>query len=1351
MLSSINIPKEFDVQGKEKLIEEMISSCPEPLAASLSSLKNAETPLNKLSIIARDTIPTLFQYVSLIMLCDYAEKDIPRSIPVFQALETMLFKPGPGKWLGFLRELTTYYRKDKIESSFPGILTFIEDFYLGEFNGEKLSFNAKTAHKISYSVFGQKNKLAVLDFLVTFRNRYAHSKSIDPSQASEIEEVMLLVILKVFKAIESLKDIKLTLESYNLEDQVVLNTAGNGLKYPTNGMILRLKTGKETPESDFMLLEELIQDKQAIFSSSLHSRKLNRKNEDEEKWIHSILQLFEKVKAIPPELTLDNCNYSKFSDRAIESTTQTFDIWRENSQIHPDAYIPPQEIVNRFSEFLASDKTFFIISAPQGRGKSSLAIYLSLFASGCQEQLELFAVRPPELSGNVIPIFIESQQLNIYKDPKLLLEQALRDKLLLGQGTVEDFLGKVLKKDGDKLLLVIDALNELTPLRMEEGCFYTPKSFFEDIIGFVRQLPDNVRKKCKILFTWRWDGLECYDFNPEYFNRITRDCAYLFFEDRTETSGRDACASDIEVPMLSFEEQKQIFYSMKNQVEFQPLFDYSAIPENLRKELLNPLWLRIFMQTMSGKEKVELANLDDLKKHYLKLLFIPVKSDSCEEKRIKDENRKFLINDIFGALKKKLSSSIVLNPDDPDLQDFMSKYSMRNRNPEDNRDIAAIINDFENNHILQTELIRFTEDDGEIHIIKKLKFSAEMIGDYLFGVRQKIGSLMMKKVFRIILLILILVFVGASVFRFTVSERNSVSDTLFLIIVLLVLLGFSQIATCTINLWMNYTEKIIHRWEPASSLLELLLKNDASTKISRTFNRSVALPFGLGVSGILLICVGILLPFHLILINDLARIVLLSVLFPFFLFMIRSQIFSIFMFSRIKSINILKGSYIKYLTIKFAIQGGLGTAFLLLLLIILWLLLQILGSFGTWASNAGYQIENGALFKVLGTYIFPLAGLLTLFFFLLTVTGVFTMAFTMWVLKDYKKKHKLDNATPEVVWNKNLDDFNKKIQRAYLILLALSVCLVFFIPGEKLDLGGTAVSYAGAANNKIDGVYIEYPKFSIWGCKPTHILLDGRGDDVSPADISNLDALEDCKSLKWLDLVNTEVTSISPLKSCVNLEILYICRTRITNLYPLENLPSFSRIIFHDVPIRDLFPLTKIESLESLSLKKVPIRDLYDVVEIPNLSELVIGPLPNISDLHKISEVNTLKELQMEEISPEVLKTLDLPDGIEKVNFYKDIDFKGMQHAKFANGKYNQLSTIWFCDTQNLELEKLVQLPFMQNAEEIYFRDTKVTSVELLLKLKKLKKLIWEGDYKPNNLEQVHQILKSRRDKIENE
>jgi len=103
----IEFIKPYDNSQKDIAFDNsLLNSLPTPIAEILSLIENEKEPQIRLQHLCLSLIPTLFQYLALILSSEYLFSNDPPEIDVTDSLWSMIRMHSSGKWVNFIRTVT---------------------------------------------------------------------------------------------------------------------------------------------------------------------------------------------------------------------------------------------------------------------------------------------------------------------------------------------------------------------------------------------------------------------------------------------------------------------------------------------------------------------------------------------------------------------------------------------------------------------------------------------------------------------------------------------------------------------------------------------------------------------------------------------------------------------------------------------------------------------------------------------------------------------------------------------------------------------------------------------------------------------------------------------------------------------------------------------------------------------------------------------------------------------------------------------------------------------------------------------------------------------------------------------
>ena len=523
MIISIAFDDAFGVLSSETthdLDRDVLRLYPYPLSVSYRNLVTADDPVAAIGVCLKDTCCTLFQYLSLVALQAYASADIPRSYRVYTAIEQMVYRPGLGKWLGFLRELREHCRSLEMEPVGPHLSAFLD------------RHTGKRSTRLRLDYGERVVTLPTLDALVALRNRWAHSKHMTPDAARQLAESLLTVMRCLYHDMSFLTDCPLCLtlpghEAIQLagvelptlsreevtQSEVLLGLpAGN---HPLMKLFLHWDVAKG--KAELLLFEELVEQRRATYSSSFHAKTFSFAKQTEQPVVESVVGLLERVRSEDPILTLDRTTFDTLQERCNDFTAQICTDFVEAGRYDPGLYIAPDPLSRTLADFLGSPVPIYCIAGDQGVGKSALACHWARQLLG----LETPQHEPPDHPCGVF--LIEAHHFNARNDPTDLPASAIKDALHLCPET--DLLAYLEKALADapadaRFVFIIDAVNEFESMSTP-GASWGRIRLIHESLRFVERFQNHpsLRERVKLILTLRWDMLALDGMSSDRFEQ----------------------------------------------------------------------------------------------------------------------------------------------------------------------------------------------------------------------------------------------------------------------------------------------------------------------------------------------------------------------------------------------------------------------------------------------------------------------------------------------------------------------------------------------------------------------------------------------------------------------------------------------------------------------------------------------------------------------------------------------------------------------------------------------------------------------------------------------------------------
>ncbi|MFC1537594.1 hypothetical protein ACFL4P_02070 [Gemmatimonadota bacterium] len=742
MITEIQFEKDFNAFQQNEvasLEKDILSSYPYPLSLSYKHVIDTTDPLARLSVCMKDMLHTLLQYLALLMLHDYANSKTERSFLVFTCLETMIYRPGPGKWLGFLREIKKHYRSQECEPEIKGIFTFLDKYY------DRKGMHLKLKD-------GQTDiRLPVLEALVTLRNRWAHSKHLTPQEAAKLCDSVLGVFRHIYSDLGFLKDHQLLLavseenyvplSGYKMPDidkskleRVEVYLGATDSNRPLMRLFLHVEMKKN--KADLLLFEEFLEEKHVLYSSSLNSLKYSHSDSQGQMIVESISGVLERVRVESEFLRLDRTDFDTFASRCNTFSSQMYSDFKESGKYNPQFYVPPDGVSEILTEFLDAPEPVLMLSGEQGTGKSALMCHWTRQLLGLDEET------PPSSGGPFGVFLFETHRTNVYEDPWDLINHCVSDSLHLEKNNeIVSYLEFAIKRSPDaRIVFIFDAINEFETKRYKGLTLNRCSFLLDELFSFINRCRkiSTLREKVKFIVTLRWDLLTQDGLSPDQFeSEMARDGKLDLFYG---ADPNDRLFSVLPALADTGTLYKRI---QRAGIGMSPIFKWIDVPKSLKSSCSNPMLLQIFMRAYDGCQLsgLDAKNIFQLEDKYIKKLFQPSWFDQRDEKLAKKE-RGNIVSLILQQMSHEKSQFITLNPskskNNPLYRILFDKIFNRARIDSKGKPLNNYYTDLVDNNVIREDLIKATIGNKEHAVpIKRLGFMHELLTRYIITTGQR--------------------------------------------------------------------------------------------------------------------------------------------------------------------------------------------------------------------------------------------------------------------------------------------------------------------------------------------------------------------------------------------------------------------------------------------------------------------------------------------------------------------------------------------------------------------------------------------------------------------------------------
>lgn len=716
------------------LESEILTTYPHPLALSYRNVIEAKDPVAQVTLCISDLLSTIYQYLALVMLLDYASLAVTRSYRLYGFIEEMVYRAGPGKWLGFLRESLRFYREKDLAPSITEIPTFFDMYG-----------RSKRSH-LELVDENTSSKHPALDALVALRNRWAHARNLAGESAPELASSLLLVVRHLMRDLACLRQRPLLavdatrqlteLAGVNLPSSVTskpepLEVYLGSPESPSPSLRLFLQRGRKKDSLEVLLFEELIGNRQAVYSSSFSSLRMKRSTETEQAIVEGMAELIEHLRSEDETLTLKRTTFDRFAARCNAFTRGVYTEFKDAGKYYPDAYVPPAPLSGSLQAFLESDATLHLIAGDQGGGKSALVCHWARELLGEDRAVSQEPEASNELEQHAV-LLLEAHRANVYEHGHHLLERWMADTLHLDASHdplqyIEAALQKASESQG--VLLIFDAINEFE--KMSEGRRMNCRRLLAKLIDLAERIHDtpHLRGRVRMILTLRWDAFAAVDYTVEEFASEYADRTNLFYQ---TAEGHQLCSW---VPPLS--DPGEIYEHLRRAGQgMAPQFSWSEVPAGLRHDLTNPMLLRLFMTIHDGAtaDEIRATSLRQLEDAYLRRLFESSRKDA-KEVREQKRQRADLVVLILKLMKQAQTLHLRLIPTEEarlsGMTDLLKKIFDRKR-VQDGTPVYQPYEDLVACSILREEMVRASMKGESLPVpVKRVSFTHELIARYL--------------------------------------------------------------------------------------------------------------------------------------------------------------------------------------------------------------------------------------------------------------------------------------------------------------------------------------------------------------------------------------------------------------------------------------------------------------------------------------------------------------------------------------------------------------------------------------------------------------------------------------------
>ena len=581
-------------QNLDSDFAEFRSCLPKPLLVELSRVEAEPTPEGKLEGLCLSLIPLTFQYLGLILSGEYLASISDPDYDVADSLWNMVRKPGPGKWVDFIRRATGYFSDTQPHVLSRQALENLELVLLSDKHPWVRTFDENPMGK----------RLHYVDALVNLRNRYAHSPRRTRKNAAEVFSdyfsLYRTVLLHLRYAFDSVPLIESSDGRYyiNIGNRATPTIpllpaeckASMLLWNPSTGAYIQLfpllLPLNEKGEGEAALLEEV---KGKYFLYPYGDEQICMVGEE----FISLRKLIEARTPKTSPLTKDDLSASLLAERIDRQTRRTLTDFQDALKYIPEIYTQRPEIEQQLDEWVetAGETPGCILLGDPGTGKTSLV------AGWCKHRQEkahdhILLLEASKLKGAGISRIIE-EKLKFSAGLTLSGCFGIVKRQIEKNGQVDPDDPNVI---AGQFIIVIDAVNEYIDVENHRSQLWNQIDRLMDTLWAFRP-------HFKCLVTTRSD-LWKVDF-PSREALSDRLTPSMYYGNVTNLSRDFPC---LMVGLLSDDEAEDIYEKARSKRPgMSPLTPYSELPEQTRKTIRNPFCMRLTLQTFDDESVPSLS------------------------------------------------------------------------------------------------------------------------------------------------------------------------------------------------------------------------------------------------------------------------------------------------------------------------------------------------------------------------------------------------------------------------------------------------------------------------------------------------------------------------------------------------------------------------------------------------------------------------------------------------------------------------------------------------------------------------------------------------------------------------
>ncbi|GAA0715733.1 hypothetical protein GCM10008904_32870 [Paraclostridium ghonii] len=236
--------------------------------------------------------------------------------------------------------------------------------------------------------------------------------------------------------------------------------------------------------------------------------------------------------------------------------------------------------------------------------------------------------------------------------------------------------------------------------------------------------------------------------------------------------------------------------------------------------------------------------------------------------------------------------------------------------------------------------------------------------------------------------------------------------------------------------------------------------------------------------------------------------------------------------------------------------------------------------------------------------------------------------------------------------------------------------------------------------------------------------------------IENLEGIQYCTNLLYLNLYGNEISDISYLQHLTNLFTLNLDSNIVQDLTPLQNLYNLSELSLSHNDISDLTPLKGLSKLQSLNLASNNISDLRGLEDLTSLAYLTLSD-NYISDLNALENLTNLTSLYLgnnniNNITPlnhlDKLYYLSLSNNkvinISPLENLIDLSFLHLSYNNISDiSSLKNLTNLSYLHLNNNKVSEITALHDLTNLTSLYLGNNDIRDISALNSLTNLSTL----------------------------